>query len=163
MSLESHYICGYVLVTRRTVFSSEMTSYGTAWQSNRLRLIHALLINRSNFHGNESSQLRSKTNHYSRNHQITNHNSPILCIFSSPLWKSGSIDGNRDSTVSRWESKLIWLTWFPNSFGPRLVQTTVLGRVDIARKRLSHKTPSLHLFLYLENLFPSAPLHFFQR
>ena len=31
------------------------------------------------------------------------------------------------------------------------------------KERLSHKTPSLHLFLYLENLFPSAPLHFFLR
>ena len=152
MSLESHYICGYVLVTRRTVFSSEMTSYGTAWhwQSYRLRLIHALLINRSNFHGNESSQLWSKTNHYSKNHQITNHNSPMY--FFIPIMKI---------RLNRGESKLIWLTWFPNSFGPRLMQTTVLGRY--CKERLSHKTPSLHLFLYLENLFPSAPLHFFLR
>ena len=38
MSLESHYICGYVLVTRRTVFRSEIKY--------RLKLICALLINR---------------------------------------------------------------------------------------------------------------------
>ena len=109
----------WLLVTRRTVFSSEMTSYRTAW----LRLIHALLINRPNFHGDEPSQLWSKTNHYSKNHQITNHNSPMY--FFIPIMKI---------RLNRWESKLIWLTWFPNSFGPRLMQTTVLGRVDIARK-----------------------------
>ena len=115
----------WLLVTRRTVFSSEMTSYGTAWQSYRLRLIHALLINRPNFHGDEPSQLWSKTNHYlkkSPNHksQFTN-----FMYFFIPIMKI---------RLNRWESKLIWLTWFPNSFGPRLMQTTVLGRVDIARK-----------------------------
>ena len=142
----------WLLVTRRTVFSSEMTSYRTAWQSYRLRLIHALLINRPNFHGDEPSQLWSKNKSLLRN--SPNHKSQFtnFMYFFIPIMKI---------RLNRWESKLLWLTWFPNSFGPRLMQTTVLGRY--CKERLSHKTPSLHLFLYLENLFPSAPLHFFLR